>query len=112
MTASFHTTTSATGAVTVTAVGEIDLATAGQFRDCLVHAGAGDDLITIDLTAVDYVDSAGIRVLYEFVASHTLELLVAPSTIPAAALGVSGLLDVVTVRQPGTDPAGEGGVSR
>lgn len=36
----------------------LDLVTAGQFRDTLAHAGADRDRLTIDLTAVDYVDSA------------------------------------------------------
>lgn len=109
MTARFHTTTSASGAVTVTAIGEIDLATAGQFRDTLVHAGADRERLTIDLTAVDYLDSAGIRVLYELVASHSLELLAHPCTVAAVALDVSGLVDVVTIRHPSAEAAEQGG---
>jgi anti-anti-sigma factor len=105
MTARFHTTTSAGGAVTVTAVGEIDLATVGQFRDTLAHAGADRDRLIIDITAVDYLDSAGIRVLYEFTTSHALEVLVQPGGVAIVTLEVSGLADVVTIRHPCTDVA-------
>ena len=109
MTARFHTTTSASGAVTVTAIGEIDLATAGQFHDTLAHAGADRDRLTIDLTAVDYLDSVGIRVLYEFAASHALEVLVQPGGVTVVTLEISGLVDVVTIRHPSTEVAEQGG---
>ncbi|HEV7450507.1 MAG TPA: STAS domain-containing protein [Pseudonocardiaceae bacterium] len=109
MTARFHTTTSAGGAVTVTAIGEIDPATAGQFRDTLAHAGADRDRLTIDLTAVDYLDSAGIRVLDDFAASHALEILVQPGGVVIVTLQVSGLVDVVTLRHPSTEVAEQGG---
>jgi anti-anti-sigma factor len=109
MTARFHTTASASGAVTVTAIGEIDLATAGQFRDTLARAGADRDRLTIDLTAVDYLDSAGIRVLDDFAASHALEILVQPGGVVIVTLNVSGLVDVVTIRHPSTEVAEQGG---
>jgi anti-anti-sigma factor len=109
MTARFRTTTSAGGAVTVTAVGEIDLAIAGQFRDTLAHACADRDRLTVDLTAVDYLDSAGIRVLYEFAAGHSLEVLVQPGGVAVVTLEVSGLVNVVTIRHPSTDVAKRGG---
>lgn len=107
MTAQFHTTTSPGGAVTVTAIGEIDLATAGTFRDTLTHATAGHKHLTIDLTAVDYLDSAGIRVLYEFAASHTPDILVQPHRSVAVALEISGLVDILTIRHPTADTTNE-----
>ncbi|MGH3973196.1 MAG: STAS domain-containing protein [Pseudonocardiaceae bacterium] len=108
MTARFHTTPPANGMVTVTAVGEIDLATAGQFRDTLAHAGTDHDRLAIDLTAVDYLDSSGIRVLFQVVSSHTLEVFVQRGGVPAVALEVPGLVDVVTIRHPSTDTAEQG----
>jgi anti-anti-sigma factor len=100
--ARFHSSTSTDGAVTVAASGEIDMTSAEPFREALT-AGAGGGHLTIDLTAVQYLDSAGIRVLCERVGQQNVDVLVEPGSAAAVAVEVSGLVDVVTVRHPGSD---------
>lgn len=100
MTPRFHTSTAEDGAITVAAVGDIDMAFAGPFRETLVRAGAEGGRLVVDLTGVDYLDSAGIRVLYEQAASHPVALLVKPGSAAAVALEISGLTDVVPVQHP------------
>jgi anti-anti-sigma factor len=52
------------GAVLVSAEGRIDLATADAFRDALLGAQArSSGAIIVDLSAVDYISSAGLRSL-------------------------------------------------
>src|SRR4051812_41316922 len=57
-------TTSLDGTV-LTVTGEIDLFTAGRFSDALGQAIDGGRGIEVDLTAVDFMDSTGLRALLE-----------------------------------------------
>ncbi|MEU0005344.1 STAS domain-containing protein [Streptomyces sp. NPDC006314] len=73
--------------------GEIDMSNA----DALAHAletTAGP--LVVDLTAVEYLDSAGLSVL--FAHADRLELIAAPLLTPI--LTVSGLADLATVHGP------------
>ncbi|WP_333774027.1 STAS domain-containing protein [Streptomyces sp. IBSBF 3136] len=80
----------------LTASGEIDMSNAG----CLAQALDGHPgPLVLDLTAVEYLDSAGLSVL--FAHADRLELIVTPLLEPV--LAVSGLTDIVTVRGPGPD---------
>jgi anti-sigma B factor antagonist len=81
------------GTTVLTAVGEIDMSNAGQLRDALTQAGEG--FLTIDLTSVDYLDSAGLTVLFTH-ADH-IDLVAAPLLVPV--LRISGLTDLTDVRQ-------------
>jgi anti-sigma B factor antagonist len=81
------------GTMVLTAVGEIDMSNAGQLRDALTQAGEG--FLTIDLTSVDYLDSAGLTVLFTH-ADH-IDLVAAPLLVPV--LRISGLTDLTDVRQ-------------
>ncbi|MEW2513745.1 STAS domain-containing protein [Streptomyces sp. NPDC046870] len=78
--------------------GEIDMSNAGSLADAL-EAGSGP--LVVDLTGVEYLDSAGLSVL--FAHADRLELVVSPLLEPV--LTVSGLADLVTVRGCGTDDA-------
>src|SRR5690606_10295659 len=56
----------AAGRVTVTPSGQIDLATAPALADALRQARSGDaSEVVVDLTRVDFMDSAGVRVLID-----------------------------------------------
>ncbi len=49
------------GTTVVGAVGEIDIATAPQLRECLSHVS--NDRVIVDLRAVTFLDSSGVGVL-------------------------------------------------
>ena len=86
------------GVPVVVVVGEIDMSNAGRFREALgagAEAGAGGAFV-VDLSGVEYLDSAGINALYEYVAR--VRLIAAPLLVPV--LTVAGLADVVSVREP------------
>jgi anti-anti-sigma factor len=91
------------GRAVLTAVGEIDMSNAGQLRDALAQAGDGP--LVIDLTAVEYLDSAGLTVLFTH-AGH-LELVATPLLLPV--LKISGLSEITEVRRadPGTEAAAQ-----
>jgi anti-sigma B factor antagonist len=86
------------GTAVLTAVGEIDMSNAGQLRDAL--AQAGDAPLVIDLTSVEYLDSAGLTVLFGH-ADH-IELVATPLLVPV--LKISGLTEITDVRQAGPGP--------
>ena len=80
------------GQSVLTAVGEIDMSNAGQLRDALAQAGTGP--VLIDLTAVGYLDSAGLTVLFAH-ADH-IELVVTPLLAPV--LTICGLSEITQVQ--------------
>ncbi|MER6535428.1 STAS domain-containing protein [Streptomyces sp900105755] len=84
------------GTPCLTISGEIDMSNAGSLDDALV--GKPGPLV-LDLTAVEYLDSAGLSVL--FAHAERLELVVTPLLEPV--LTVSGLADLATVHRPGPD---------
>ncbi|MER6035822.1 MULTISPECIES: STAS domain-containing protein [unclassified Streptomyces] len=77
--------------------GEIDMSNVGSLADAL-DRGSGP--LVLDLTAVEYLDSAGLSVL--FAHADRLELVVTPLLEPV--LTVSGLAGLVTVHGLGDDP--------
>lgn len=83
------------GTAVLTAVGEIDMSNAAQLRDALDRAGAGP--LVLDLTSCEYLDSAGLTVLFTH-ADH-IELVAAPLLVPV--LKISGLSELASVRQAG-----------
>lgn len=93
----FRTTAGPDGAVTVTADGDIDLATVDSFRAAMDEAAERATGIVVDLTGVTYCDSAGVRALFS-VAAHTgLTLRVRGSGPLKKLLDISGLDRVTTV---------------
>ena len=86
----------ADGTPVVAAVGEIDMSNAGRFRDALGQAAADGGPLVVDLTGVEYLDSAGVHALSAF--TPGLALIAGPLLAPV--LAISGLSDVTSVREP------------
>jgi anti-sigma B factor antagonist len=83
------------GAVTLSAAGEIDMSNAEAFAAALADAVGqtpGRPLI-VDLTAVEYLDSAGLAALFEHATS--IELLTSPMLEPL--MSISGLAELTTI---------------
>jgi anti-anti-sigma factor len=83
------------GTARLTVSGEIDMSNADSLAQAL-EGGSGP--LLLDLTAVEYLDSAGLSVL--FAHANRLELIVTPLLKPV--ITISGLADLVTVH--GLDP--------
>ena len=92
----------------VTATGEIDLSNVAQLIRALNAASAGSRRpITIDLSTVKYLDSAGINALFNHADEvDRLHLIVHPFLIRV--LTISGLSEIATV-QPAPEPPREDG---
>ena len=84
------------GTVALVATGEIDLSNVDTFsraiNDAIAKAGSGGT-VTVDLSAVEYLDSGGINVLFTH-ADH-IRVIVKPLLIPV--LKISGLSELTTV---------------
>ena len=84
------------GTPVVTAVGEIDMSNADKFRDALSQAAAAGGPLVVDLTRVEYLDSAGLHAL--LASTPGLRLIASPLLAPV--LVISGLSDITSVRGP------------
>jgi anti-sigma B factor antagonist len=84
------------GTPVVTAIGEIDMSNADRFRAALGEAVAEGGRLVVDLTRVEYLDSAGVHALFAY--TPGLELIASPLLVPV--LAISGLSDVTSVREP------------
>ncbi|MBJ7337004.1 STAS domain-containing protein [Mycolicibacterium sp.] len=87
----------ADGEPRVVAVGEIDLSNVDVFTEALATASAGTRRpITVDMSAVKYLDSAGINVLFDHAdVVDRLHLIVHPFLIRV--LTISGLTEIAVV---------------
>ncbi len=86
------------GITVLTAVGEIDMSNADRFTAALDEAAAAgaaqsDGRFTVDLTAVSYLDSAGLTALL----THADRIRIIAAGILAPVLAVTGLEPVTTV---------------
>jgi anti-anti-sigma factor len=83
------------GTLALVASGEIDLSNVHSFARALDDAIAGSDgqPVTVDLSAVDYLDSGGINVL--FTCADHIRLIVKPLLMPV--LTISGLTELASV---------------
>ena len=90
------------GIPVVTVAGEIDMSNADRFRDALGLAAAAADggSFVVDLTGVEYLDSAGVHALFEHAAR--IRLVAGPLLEPV--LTVSGLADITSVEDPRREP--------
>ncbi|KOV93052.1 MULTISPECIES: STAS domain-containing protein [unclassified Streptomyces] len=77
--------------------GEIDMSNAGSLDEALA---AESGPVVVDLTEVEYLDSAGLSVL--FAHADRLELIATPLLEPV--LTVSGLVGLATVHGLGREP--------
>ncbi len=88
----------ADGTPVVTVVGEIDMSNVEAFRDALGRAAASAGGFVVDLTGVDYLDSAGIHAL--FAHAPRVRLVATPLLVPV--LTISGLSAITSVSEPGS----------
>ena len=89
------TTTEQDGTVTLTVAGEIDMTSAPVLRRALDQAPARGRLV-VDLSAVRFLDSAGVRVLYDHL-DRRPELVVSADAVVLRILDLTGLSDLLTV---------------
>ncbi|WP_163725373.1 STAS domain-containing protein [Mycolicibacterium psychrotolerans] len=90
------------GTVVLTAVGELDLSNIAEFTGAIsaaVRDRVDGTALQVDLSSVDYLDSAAINVLFE----HADAIDVVANPILMSVLTVSGLTNVVTVKPAGSD---------
>jgi anti-sigma B factor antagonist len=90
------------GAAVLTVTGEIDMSNAGVLVDALENTQGH---VVVDLTAVEYLDSAGLAVL--FTHADRIELVANPDLGPV--LSISGLTDLTTVHGLRPDDPGAPG---
>ena len=90
------------GALVLVAAGELDLSNIGAFSDAIAHAiTAGNEglRLQVDLSAIEYLDSGAINVLFDH--ADSIDLVVNPVLL--GVLTVSGLTEVASVR-PAASP--------
>ncbi|GAB2622258.1 anti-anti-sigma factor [Paractinoplanes abujensis] len=81
------------GAVVLTAVGEIDMSNSATFAAALSDTRRdADGPFTVDLTAVEYIDSAGLAALFP----HVDHLRLLSNQLLAPVLTIAGLDDITT----------------
>lgn len=92
----FTTGRSPDGAPVLAATGEIDMSNAAAFAAALADARgqAARDVLEVDLTGVEYIDSAGLAALLPHV--EHVRLVAGPLLAPV--LTIAGLDDLTTVR--------------
>jgi anti-anti-sigma factor len=105
---SLHTDRGVDGTPRVVAAGEIDISNIHAFTEALTTASEGNRrAITVDMSAVKYLDSAGINVLFKHAdAMDRLHLIVHPFLMRI--LKITGLSDIATV-QPADAPSRDDG---
>ncbi|MDR7275531.1 STAS domain-containing protein [Catenuloplanes atrovinosus] len=91
---SFATTSRPDGALVLAVAGEIDMSNAAAFASALASAHSDADSFIVDLTRVEYLDSAGLAVLFRHVDHAKLEA--APLLAPV--LTIAGLDDITTIQ--------------
>ncbi|MCS0636876.1 STAS domain-containing protein [Streptomyces sp. LP05-1] len=91
------------GTALLTAAGEIDMSNTDALAAALDSTSGP---VVVDLTAVDYLDSAGLTVL--FAHAHRIQLIATPLLDPV--LTVSGLASLTTVHAGVPDGLGVPGV--
>lgn len=81
------------GTLVLTARGEIDLSNIDTFTAALSTASSGDAPVTVDLGAVQYLDSGAINALFNY--AERIRLIVHPLLMTV--LKISGLTELTTV---------------
>lgn len=102
--------TRAENMLVVTVGGEIDTSTAGRLAEEIAHARTGDeDSMVLDLTAVDFLDSAGLAALVELASlCHKAGqpfTLVATSRAVLNPLRLTGLDQIFTIAAKVPEPS-------
>ncbi|HLY48137.1 MAG TPA: STAS domain-containing protein [Solirubrobacteraceae bacterium] len=98
------------GVVVVRVLGEIDMSNASDLRGAIIEATPNDALgLVLDLAAVDYIDSAGIHLLYRLgdnlrSRGQTLRVVIPPNSPASDTLRLAGVrrhVDVVDELEEG-----------
>ena len=98
------------GTPRVVAAGEIDLSNIAEFARALTDASAGNrGPITVDLSAVKYVDSAGINALFDH-ADEVDRLHVIVHPLLLRVLTISGLSEIANVESAQASPREDNGI--
>ena len=84
--------------VLVVAGGEIDLANADRFRAVLTAAAEPSRALTVDMTRVDYCDSAAIHALFASAEKCALTVLISPAGPLTRLFAISSLNEVATIQ--------------
>jgi anti-anti-sigma factor len=105
------------GVIVIRITGEIDMSNAGELRGAILDATPNDALgLVLDLSAVDYIDSAGIHFLYRLGDSlrsrgQTLRVVIPPSSPASDTLRLAGVkrhVDAVAELDEGVRAVGAG----
>ncbi len=88
-----HSEQDAEGRLVVRAVGEVDASNVTDLANALAHGLNDGGPLTVDLSAVDYLDSAGINALVP----HAESLHIIANPILMRVPRVSGLADLATI---------------
>ncbi|MGM1058497.1 STAS domain-containing protein [Saccharothrix sp. Mg75] len=83
------------GSPTLTATGEIDLSNVAEFADALTEGLTAGTPLTVDLTGVDYLDSAALNALF----AHAEDIRLIAGRLLLPVLRICGLTELTTVVQ-------------
>ena len=86
------------GTATLTVAGEIDMASAPQFRRALEEATSSHSATQVDLRGVRYFDSAGVDALFTYATKHRISLSIGHNPTLATIIKVTGLAHIVTLQ--------------
>ncbi|GII04475.1 STAS domain-containing protein [Planobispora takensis] len=86
------------GTAVLAVTGEIDMSNAPDL-EAAVTRSVGDGVLVVDLSAVDYLDSAGLSVMF----AHAAQIRVVANPLIAPVLIVSGLTELTTVEGMGPE---------
>ncbi|GIJ47854.1 anti-anti-sigma factor [Virgisporangium aliadipatigenens] len=81
------------GVAVLAAAGEIDLSNARTFASALAGAVSDDGPLLVDLTGVEYLDSAGLAALLP----HVARIRIVVGELLAPVITIAGLTDITTV---------------
>jgi anti-anti-sigma factor len=93
----------ANGSLLVRLSGEIDLSNSDQLQQQLESAIEGSDLVVIDLTEIEYLDSQGLRLIKQLCNQvdrdgSELRLVAPPDSIARQVLEMARMSDYVEIR--------------
>jgi anti-sigma B factor antagonist len=94
----FRTDKQPDGRSVLAVAGEIDMSNARTFGSALASALPADGRLVVDLSAVQYLDTAGLAVLFP----HARQIEIVVPSLLAPVVAISGLADITTVRPAGS----------
>ncbi|MET8156950.1 STAS domain-containing protein [Sphaerisporangium sp. NPDC005289] len=88
------------GTPVLAVTGEIDMSNAGDLDEALTRS-ASDGPLLVDLSQVDYLDSAGLTVLF----THASNIRLVANPVITPVLTISGLAELTTIEGNPSDPS-------